>query len=179
MGIGGVLRGARMALAISVVSGSLVAAVALAEPDADPQDARPPAPVEDASPVPQVGLDALLRLPPSGAASAPPKRSGEGANEWRARFAAARGELESAEAALAKAQAELESMASGRESWQVTAPGAPAGSEAGPVSFSLRQEIRRQREAVEHAQRELDELRIQANLAGVPEDWTEARPAPH
>ena len=107
-----------------------------------------------------------------------PQRAGDGPNEWRARFLSARGELESAEAALADAQAELEKLASGRESWQVAAPGAPAGSDMGPLSFGLRQEIRRQREAVEHAQHELDELRIEANLAGVPKEWMAEAEAP-
>jgi hypothetical protein len=145
-----------------------------AEPEAS--GAPPPsAPVEDAAPVAPVGLDALLKLP-SGAPAAQSQRSGEGPDEWRARFAEARGELSAAEAALTGAQEQLEQLASGRESWQVAAPGAQPGSETGPLSFGLRQEIRRQREAVERAQRRLDELRIEANLAGVPEEWTRETP---
>jgi hypothetical protein len=39
------------------------------------------------------------------------------------------------------------------------------------VSYKLRQDIRRQRDEVAQAERVLQELRIEANLAGVPEDW--------
>jgi len=168
-----------MGLAVSALSGLLLAQPARAEPDDPPAtsgSAPRPAAVEDAAPVPPIGLDALLKLP-SGAPARETQRSGEGPNEWRARFAVARGELTAAENALASAQQQLEELASGRESWQVAAPGAQAGSDTGPLSFGLRQEIRRQREAVDRAQRQLDELRIEANLAGVPEEWTREAPA--
>lgn len=134
------------------------------------------APARDAAPVPAVGLDALLKLP-SGGSPAGSQRTDEGESEWRARFARARGELATAEEALAEAQRKLEELASGRGTYQVTAPGAQAGSDTGPLSFGLRQEIRRQREAVERAQHQLDELRIEANLAGVPEAWMGEAPA--
>lgn len=152
----------------SALSGCLAAGAALAEPPSAPEKGEAPR-AEDAAPV---GLDALLRLPAPSAPDAEQRKGGEGPQEWRARFSRAREELATAEQALAEAQQKLESLASDRESWQVAAPGAKAGTDTGPLSFGLRQEIRRQREAVERAQRELDELRIEANLAGVPEEWT-------
>jgi len=51
----------------------------------------------------------------------------------------------------------------------------PVSANEAPLDFKLRQEMRRQREDVEHAERHLEELTVEANLAGVPEDW---RPAP-
>ena len=53
----------------------------------------------------------------------------------------------------------------------MAAPGAGANAENSPLSYKLRQDIRRQREDVEQAERALTELRVEANLAGVPEDW--------
>ena len=83
------------------------------------------------------------------------------------------------EAKLAGAQAELEKLAAGSESWQVAAPGgATAGSDTGPLSFSLRQEIRRSREELDQKQQVLSELRIEANLAGVSPEWIGEGEAP-
>ena len=59
-----------------------------------------------------------------------------------------RGELDGAKGQLAKAQAELESIAHKTESWQMAAPGAKATSENSPVSYKLRQDIRQYREDV-------------------------------
>lgn len=135
--------------------------------------ARAEDPARDASPQP-VGLDALLKLPsetptPTGE----PELGGATRKEWAHRFDRARADLEAAEARLAGAQAELEKLAAGSESWQVGAPGAQAASaETGPLSFGLRQQIRRSREEIEQAERTLTELRIEANLAGVPAEWT-------
>jgi hypothetical protein len=125
----------------------------------------------DPAPSSQVGLDALLRLP---AQSPTPAREPAGLSdrkEWEARFEAARAELEAARAALAASQAELGELASGGNAWQMAPPGAGANAENSPVSFKLRQDIRRQRGEVAEAERALTELRIQANLAGIPEDW--------
>jgi hypothetical protein len=146
---------------------ALAALLGLAAP-ATAQDGEP---ARDAAPKP-VGLDALLQLPaatptPSGA----PEVGGATRKEWEERFASARADVQAAESHLAETQAELEKLASG-EAWQVAAPGAAAAnSETGPLSFGLRQEIRRSREEVERTRKALDELRIEANLAGVPADW--------
>jgi hypothetical protein len=156
MVVRGVSRGIRRVLEFSVVSGLALGAPAVAEPPVEAAETRSsPAPAEDAAP--SVGLDALLRLPPPTAMPKSPEKGGGGPGEWRARFAAARGDLEAAEKALADAQGELEKLASDQESWQVSAPGGQAGADTGPLSYSLRQEIRRQREAVERASREFDD----------------------
>jgi multidrug efflux pump subunit AcrA (membrane-fusion protein) len=101
--------------------------------------------------------------------------------EWIDRFEKARAEVEVAETQLAEAQGELETLASNTESWQVSAPGVQsATAETGPLSFGLRQEIRRSREELERAQLALSELRIEANLSGVPAEWIgdDGPPAP-
>lgn len=69
-------------------------------------------------------------------------------------------------------------MARGTDAWQMSAPGAPAGSETSPMSFRLRQELRRQRDELASAERRLTELEVEANLAGVPEEWTRPPDAP-
>ena len=53
----------------------------------------------------------------------------------------------------------------------MSAPGAQAGAENSPVSFRLRQELRKQRDELAAAERRLNELEVEANLAGVPAEW--------
>jgi len=124
--------------------------------------------------VPDVGLDSLLRLPPSSAPAPQARTGGATRQEWEQRFAAARGDVEAAKQALEKAQNELGEMATSSGAWQMSAPGAAANAntENSPVSYRLRQEIRRQRDELASAERRLTELEVEANLAGVPEDWT-------
>ena len=124
----------------------------------------------DAVPSP-VGLDALLRLP---AQDSVPEQEPAGVGdrkEWEARFATARAELATAREVLAASQAEIGELASDGNAWQMAPPGVGANAENSPVSYKLRQDIRRQRGEVAQAERALTELRIEANLAGVPEDW--------
>ena len=125
---------------------------------------------------PAVDLDRLLRLPPSGQAlQQNPRPGGATRSQWRARFSDARADLEDARTALAVAQKELEELAGDSSTWQMAIPGASANSsENSPISFRLIQEIRRQREEVEHGQSRLRELGVEANLAGVPEEWTQS-----
>ncbi len=126
---------------------------------------------------PVVDLDRLLRLPPSEEDLRPnPRPGGATRSEWSARFSEARADLENARVALAAAQKELEELAEDSSTWQMAVPGATANAnENSPISFRLVQEIRRQREEVEHNQSRLRELVVEANLAGVPEAWTQRR----
>lgn len=137
--------------------------------EAGAEEAAQPAP----SAPPRVGMDRLLKLPDSFQVE-DARPGGASAAEWRARFEEARSDLDGARSALDQKRKELEEAASGASSWQVTPPGAggdAAASESSPVSYRLLQEIRRLREEVEHAERRISELQVEANLAGVPEDW--------
>lgn len=121
---------------------------------------------------PAVELDRLLKLPDARSLEAPVRRGGATRREWQARFQTALDELEQARSALASAQHELEELAGQSEQWQIGAPGADPGAAANsPLSYRLRQEIRRQREEVERSERRLRELEVEARLAGVPEEW--------
>jgi hypothetical protein len=138
---------------------SIVAAAAGAEPGTAPEPAGRP------------GLDTLLKLPPSSAVAESPRSGGASRHEWEQRFATARGDVAAAQLALEKAQADIGRAADGSNPWQMSAPGAQAGTENSPVSFRLRQEIRRQREELASAQKRLSELEVEAKLAGVPDEW--------
>ncbi len=143
--------------------GALLGAAGAASLAEEPE-ARPPTPA--------VPLDRLLRLPESMERAAPePRRGGFSRSEWGARFREAREELVAARKGLEQVQRELEVEAGGASNWQVTAPGQQAPSENSPVSYRLTQEIRRRREGVEASERRLQSLIVEANLAGVPEDW--------
>jgi hypothetical protein len=125
------------------------------------------------------GLDQLLKLPNSAEFSTE-KKGGATRNEWRQRFHEARTSVKSAEVAVKKAQDQLAEVAGSKDDWQFTPPGLPAESNADSTSsFQLRQELKRQRGELERSQARLRALSIEANLAGVPEDWrgpsTEAR----
>ena len=125
---------------------------------------------------PPVAYDALFRLPSdTGPAPAPSdETSALDRKRWEERFAAVRGDLDDARAELAKSQSQLESMARKTENWQMAAPGAQPTAENSPVSYKLRQDIRRQREDVGRAERRLRELEVEASLAGVPPEWRAA-----
>jgi hypothetical protein len=63
----------------------------------------------------------------------------------------------------------------------VAPPGASGQNDpTSPLSFKLRQELVRNREALEEAEKALRELKIEADLAGVPATWrvVAATPAP-
>lgn len=162
--------GVRLGVAVA-----LLAAVAAA---ADPTEPASPGSgdTKAAAGAPSVGLDSLLRLPPStGAPAEQPRAGGATRQEWQDRFVVARGDIEAAQKAIDDAQRELEKLASGTNAWQMSAPGggAPAGgAENSPVSFRLRQELRKQRDELAAAERRLNELEVEANLAGVPSEWT-------
>ncbi len=147
-----------------------------AEPEkADPAPAAEPA-------APPVAYDALFRLP-SDRGSQPAPGASVDRKRWEERFTAVRGDLDGTRAQLAKAQTDLESLAHKTDSWQMAAPGAQPTAENSPVSYKLRQDIRKYREEVGLAERRLRELEVEASLAGVPAEWrqpvhADAVPAP-
>jgi hypothetical protein len=159
----GSLRASLAALALALVLGH-AAAAAGTEPEPKPQ--QPP---------PAVELDRLLKLPPS--VEVQREQIGSATrSQWRARFASARAEHDAALAGLEAAQKKLGTVAEDSEAWQMAPPGAgagPAGASEAPVDYQLRQELRRQREDLIRSEKNLRELTIEADLAGVPADWRE------
>jgi hypothetical protein len=119
---------------------------------------------------PEVDLDDLLKLPESMRYDVE-RRGGATRGEWKTRFLTVRTDLEEAQGALARAQTELEHVAGSADAWKLSPPGGGAEVSDAPLDFRLRQEIRRQRSEVERLEKRLLELDIEANLAGVPQDW--------
>jgi hypothetical protein len=123
------------------------------------------------------GLDELLKLP-SDFRTKDQARPVAGASEeeWKRRFARAEKAIGEAHETLAKTRRELDGMAEagGASQWSVAPPGASGGNSSqstSPLSFKLRQELVRNREALDEAEKALRELRIEADLAGVPPEW--------
>jgi hypothetical protein len=141
--------------------------------------AGPPAPATG------VPLEKLLRVPSSaGPVDGEPRRGGRTRGEWQARFAAAESELVRARKGVDDSRRKLEEIAPD-QAWSMGAPGLPVQVSPAetPIDFKLRQELRRQREEVDFAERRLQELAIEANLAQVPDEWRRpdgepAKPAP-
>jgi hypothetical protein len=121
-------------------------------------------------PAPPVAYDALFRLPADTGVDRE-TAGGLDRQRWEERFAAVHGDLRKARDSLARAQAELESLARKTESWQMAAPGAQPSAENSPISYKLRQDIRQYREDVARSERRLRELETEASLAGVPAEW--------
>jgi hypothetical protein len=122
---------------------------------------------------PSVPLDRLLKLPSAAPVQARvEKRGGSTRGQWQARFEKAREERETARLALEEVRAELEKAAGG-EAWTMTAPGLGAATVAPetPLDFKLSQDLKRGREELERTERQLQDLAIEADLAGVPEHW--------
>lgn len=127
-----------------------------------------------------VPLERLFKLPQDvdlGAGAV--RRGGSTRAEWRGRLEAARSGLAQARARLEEAREKLEGLSSD-QAWSMSAPGLGGGQAQAPaessLDYGLRQELRRQREAVASAERRLQDLEIEANLAGVPPDWIAAEP---
>jgi len=126
------------------------------------------------------GLDALLQLP-TGYSNQPLPQSVAGATEkeWRRRFRVTRSTLDEARKTLEATKLELDGAAleSGGAQWSVAPPGGGGGAGGGasqstsPLSFKLRQTLKTNRIELEAAERNLRELEIEANLAGVPKAW--------
>lgn len=132
-----------------------------------------------------VELDSLLHLP-SGFGSASPRAvAGASESEWRRRFAKADRELSKARSSLTETKRELDEVAvgGGSSQWSIAPPGGGGGggeSSPGisPLSFKLRQQLRDDREQIDLKKRALRELRIEADLAGVPQSWRAVNPNP-
>jgi len=107
-----------------------------------------------------------------------PTVAGSGEAEWRRRFRRGRETLNEARTQLVATKRELDSLAGeGGSQWNVAPAigggaggGGPQGRET-PLSFKLRQQLKRNREAVEEAEKEMRRLQIEADLAGVPKSW--------
>lgn len=127
---------------------------------------------EDA--VPAVGLDQLLRIPPS-VSFEPNERGHATKTEWRKRFDEADRDLEKARAELAETQAKLAEIGSNSSAWTMGAPGlAPVDREVAvetPLDQTLSREMKTRRAEVERAENRRAELEVEANLAQLPEDW--------
>ena len=127
---------------------------------------------QDGAPGEPVALDKLLKLPSSIEYDVQ-TRGGLTPGEWRARFTSLQVELEGQKRTLSDAEKKMAEVASGQEAWQIgpSLPGVASSPSEGPLDYSLRQEINRARAEIERIERKLQDLEIEANLAGVPPEW--------
>jgi len=145
----------------------LASAVVRAQAESDP---LPSATVPSTEPSPPgVALDQLLTLPED-RTYAVDRKGGLTRGEWRTRYGEVRADLEKERGALRATQDKLDD--AGGAQWSVNPiPGAESDPSKSPVDFQLRTELRRHREEIERLERKLRQLDIEANLAGVPEEW--------
>jgi hypothetical protein len=121
------------------------------------------------------GIESLLQLPRGFVTTSPHAVAGATETEWRRRFKDASSALSEARSTLAATKVELDGVAvgGGANQWSVAPPGSSgqSGSVTSPLSFRLRQQLRGDRDRVDSTQKAHRELRIEADLAGVPESW--------
>jgi hypothetical protein len=151
----------------------LWAGLALAGPAAaeDPaaQAATKPVGGATASEAAPVHLDQLLTLPTDRQYSVE-RKGGLTRGEWRARYGEVRADLRKEREAYEQTQAKLEDEAGGQ--WSVNPiPGAEQDTSKSPVDFQLRTQLRRHRDEIDRLERKVRQLDIEANLAGVPDEW--------
>lgn len=128
-----------------------------------------PAPAEQPAPAPGVKLDQLLTLP-SDRTYAVERKGGLTRGEWRTRYGEVRSDLVKEREALAVTEAKLDDAAGA--AWSVNPiPGSETDTSRSPVDFQLRTELRKHREEIDRLERKLRQLDIEANLAGVPDEW--------
>jgi hypothetical protein len=151
-------------------AGALALALALACPDR----ARGEPGAEGDAPAPEatqpIALDRLLKLP-TGSDYGVERRGGLTRGEWRQRFAQVDGALEVERRGLAAAQGELDQIAGSADQWLVGPPGT-TNTDA-PLDYRLRMEIGRRKEEIERLEKNRKALEVEANLAGVPDEWRE------
>jgi hypothetical protein len=127
---------------------------------------------EEAAPV--VGLDKLLKIPPS-VSFEPTQRGHSTKAEWRERFDEANDDLAKARAELAETQAKLAEIGSESSAWTMGAPGLSSVDREvavdAPLDQTLSKAMKRKRAELERAERRLAEIEVEANLAQVPDDW--------
>jgi hypothetical protein len=149
----------RLAAALIGATLALVASAGRAqEPAAEPAAAQP------------AQLDRLLKLPESQSYGVD-RRGGLSRGEWRTRFLELRTSLDHERRALAVAQEKLDEAAGSASNWQMAPiPGMEPSPDA-PLDYQLRLQIRRHKSEIDRLEKKLRELEIEANLAGVPEEW--------
>lgn len=131
-----------------------------------------------------VPLDRLLRLPAgSGQGTAIERRGGHTKGEWQARFREARAAEIDARERIARTRTAIEEKVAkeGGGQWRMGAPGLGAQQAAPdpvvddglntPLDYKLTQTLRRTREELARAERALQDLEVEANLAAVPAEW--------
>ena len=139
------------------------------------QEESSPEPAPTLAPAaPAVGLERLLRIPPS-IELAPVRRGQRDQEGWREAFREGRAEVSQLEQRIESTQTQLREVAPGN--WGFTAPG--AGQQSDPEVLRLRAMLRRDRQSLESSRERLRDLDVEASLAGVPDAWREpvSRPA--
>jgi hypothetical protein len=115
-------------------------------------------------------LDRLLKLP-EGQSYGVDRRGGLSRGEWRTRFVEVRTSLDRERKALGDAQGKLDEAAGSASNWQMAPiPGMEPSPDA-PLDYQLRLQIRKHKSEIDRLEKKLRELEIEANLAGVPEEW--------
>ena len=115
-------------------------------------------------------LDRLLKLPESQSYGVD-RRGGLSRGEWRTRFVEVRNALDAERKGLAAAQGKMDEVAGSASNWQMAPiPGMEPSPDA-PLDYQLRLQIRKHRSEIDRLEKKLRELEIEANLAGVPEEW--------
>ncbi len=154
--------------ALTHIAFAVVLWLLAAEPRASAQDAPG---ADDASEVairPSLDLDRLLK--PRAAPSLRTRYGGKDREAWSRDFSKARSEVAELEDKVEAAQQEYRQVSDAEWGYSPIGGGTPTD----PEVLRVRAEIKRDRQSLEAARQRLRELGVEASLAGVPREWSEA-----
>jgi len=127
---------------------------------------------EPGAPAPKVSLDQLLKLPEDRDYRVD-LRGGYTQSEWRELFTKAHAALEAQKKNLARAEAQMRGVAHAKSSWKVglSLPGIQESSGDAPLDYQLGRRIDAAKEEIARLKKVLQDLKVEADLAGVPAGW--------
>ena len=135
-------------------------------------------PIRDTPPM-VIPLDQLLKLPASAPTDAQiARKGGDTKPKWQARFRSAHKDVAEADRELQEVRDELEELAADGSAWKMSAPGIGSVEDPTntPMNYQLSRRLKTKREESLRTRQALRDLEVEANLAGVPEEWRHTEP---
>jgi hypothetical protein len=120
-----------------------------------------------------------MKLPPAAPTDAQiARKGGDTKPEWQARFRSAREAVAEADRELEEVRDELEELAGDGSSWKMSAPGIGSVEDPtnAPMNYQLNRRLKTKREESLRTRQALRDLEVEANLAGLPEEWRHTEP---
>ena len=154
--------------ALTHIAFAVVLWLLAAEPPASAQAVPAADEASEVATPPSLDLDRLLK--PRAAPSMRTRYGGKDREAWSRDFSNARSEVAELEDKVEAAQQKYRQVSDAEWGYSPIGGGTPTD----PEVLRVRAEIKRDRQSLEAARQRLRELGVEASLAGVPREWSEA-----